>query len=233
VNGLPFIQLVILIKIFQTGPLPGQQSAHQSDVQPAASRVSSVNPGKAMNEFSSEEVTRFYKLNVSIFFSLASEAFEGARKLAELNLQAARAVLAESTARVQELKPDAAGPDWLASSLPLAKSAAGKTLSYQQHVHDIAVATQSASAKIVDAHYDEFNRDVMARIDNWAKHARAGSEPAVVAVKSAVSTASDAAEAVRNSVRSLVEVAQANVSAMVAGASRNAASQSGGRAGKA
>ena len=177
-----------------------------------------------MKEFSSEELTQLYKSNVSIFFSLASEAFEGTRKLAELNLQAARSVLAESAARVQETKQDTAGADWLASPLRLAQSAAGKTLSYQQHVHDIAVATQAASAKIVDAQYDQFSRDVLARIDNWAKHAPAGSETAVVAVKSAVSTASNAAEMVRKSVRSLVEGAQANVSVIAAGASGNAAS---------
>ncbi|MFM0211351.1 phasin family protein [Paraburkholderia sediminicola] len=183
-----------------------------------------------MNEFSSEELMQFYKSNVSAFFSLASEAFEGVQKLAELNLQAGRSVLSESVTRLREVNPDAAGADWLVSPLRLVQSAAGKTLSYQQHVHDIAVAVQSASAKIIDAQYDQFSRDVLARIDNWAKHAPAGSETAVVAVKSAFSTASNTAETVRKSVRSVVETAQANVSAMAAGASRNVASQSGTRA---
>jgi phasin family protein len=183
-----------------------------------------------MNEFPSEDLMQFYKSNVSTFFSLANEAFEGTRKLAELNLQAGRSVLAESVARLQETKPETASADWLASPLRVAQSAAGKTLSYQQHVHDIAVATQSASAKIIDAQYNQCSRDVLARIDNWAKHAPAGSETAVVAVKSAFSTASDAAETVRKSVRSVVEAAQANVSAMAAGAGRNVAPQSGARA---
>lgn len=186
-----------------------------------------------MNEFSSEDLMQFYKSHISTFFSLASEAFEGVQKLAELNLQAGRSVLSESTARLQEVKPDTASADWLASPLLLVQSAAGKTLSYQQHVHDIAVAIQSASSKIVEAQYDQFSRDVLSRIDNWARHAPAGSETAVIALKSAFSTASDAAETVRKSVRSVVEVAQANVSAMAAGASRNAAAQPGARAGKA
>lgn len=183
-----------------------------------------------MNEFSSEDLMQFYKSNVSTFFSLANEAFEGAQKLAELNLQAARIVVEESVVRLRETKPEAAATEWLASPLHLVQSAGAKTLSYQQHVHDIAVATQSASAKIIDAQYDEFSRDVLARIDGWAKHAPAGSETAVVAVKSAFSTASNTAETVRKSVRSVVEAAQANVSAMAAGASRNVASQAGARA---
>jgi phasin family protein len=196
-------------------------------------RLLNIIPGEAMNAFSSEELMQFYKSNVSIFFSLASEAFEGAQKLAELNLQAGRSVLAESVARLHEMKPDTSSADWLASPLRLAQSAAGKTLSYQQHVNDIALEVQSASSRIVEAQYDQFSRDVQARIDNWARHAPAGSETAVIALKSAFSTASDAAETVRKSVRSVVEVAQANVSAMAARANGNAASQPGARAGKA
>jgi hypothetical protein len=51
-------------------------------------------------------------------------------------------------------------------------------------------------------------------------------------MKSALSAASDTAETVRKSVRNVVEVAQANVSAMLSGASENAMPQSKGRARK-
>ncbi|HZZ02335.1 TIGR01841 family phasin [Paraburkholderia sp.] len=183
-----------------------------------------------MNQFPSEDLMQFYKSTVSTFFSLANAAFEGAQKLAELNLQAGHTVLAENVARLRETKPDAAGAEWLASPLNVVQSAVGKTLAYQQHVNAIAVAAQSASSKIIDAQYDQFSRDVQARIDSWARHAPAGSETAVIAVKSAFSTASNTAETVRKSVRSVVEAAQANVSAMAADASRKVASQSGGRA---
>lgn len=186
-----------------------------------------------MHEFSSEDLIHLYKSNVSTFFALANVAFEGAQKLALLNLQAGRSALSESVARLQEVKPETANADWPAAPLRLIQSAADKTLSYQRHVHDIAVATQSASATIVDAQYHQFSGDVLARIDNWARQAPTGSETAVVAVTSAFSTAGNAAETVRKSVRSVVEDAQANASAVVAGASRNAASQSGGRARKA
>ena len=61
-----------------------------------------------MSAFSSDERTQFYKSTVSIFFSLVSETFEGAQKLAELNLQAGRSILAEGVAHLQEMKPDTA-----------------------------------------------------------------------------------------------------------------------------
>ncbi|CAD6516577.1 hypothetical protein LMG28727_01349 [Paraburkholderia kirstenboschensis] len=185
-----------------------------------------------MNAFSCDELMQCYKSNVFTSFSLAIEAFEGVLKLAGLNLQAGRSVLSKGTARLQDINPDAAGAEWLASPMRLAQSAVVKTLSYQQQVHDIVVTTQSASAKIIDVYCDQFSRDALARIGNWAKHAPAGPETPAVTMKSALSTASDRAETVRKSVRSVVEVAQANVSAMLTGASENAASPSNERAKK-
>jgi hypothetical protein len=60
--------------------------------------VSKIHSGEAMNDLSSEYLLEVYRTNVSIFFSLATEAFEVARKLADLNLQAGRIMLAESAA---------------------------------------------------------------------------------------------------------------------------------------
>lgn len=183
-----------------------------------------------MNEFSSDDLMQFYGSNVSTFFTLANEAFAGVQKLAELNLQAGRSVLAESVARLQEVSPDTASADWLASPVRVAQAAAAMTLSYQQQVREIAVAVQSASAQVIDAQFDQFNRDVLARIDNWAKHAPAGSEAAVVAVKAAFSTAGNSAQAVqaaRKLVHSVVAAAQANVSAIAAVAGPKPVSRSG------
>jgi phasin family protein len=185
-----------------------------------------------MNAFSCEELMQCFKWNVSASFSLAIKAFEGVQKLAGLNLEAGRSVLSEGAARLQDINPDAAGAEWLASPLRLAQSAVVKTLSYQQHVHDIVVATQSASAKIIDVYCNQFSRDALVCIGNRAMHAPAGPETPAITMKSALSTASDTAETVRKSVRSVVEVAQATVSAMLTGASENAASQSDERARK-
>jgi phasin family protein len=117
---------------FKAKTLPDRQSAING-AQPAERSISNINPGATMSAFSSDERTQFYKSTVSIFFSLVSETFEGAQKLAELNLQAGRSILAEGVAHLQEMKPDTASTNWLASPLRLLQSAAEKTLSYQLH----------------------------------------------------------------------------------------------------
>ncbi|WP_296650314.1 TIGR01841 family phasin [Paraburkholderia sp.] len=190
-------------------------------------RVVATNiPGEEINVFSSKDLMQFYGANISLFISLACEASDGVQKLAELNLQAAHSVLADSVARLREMQSDAATVDWPGSPLRLAQFAVGKSLSYQLHAYDIAIATETASAKIIDAHYDQFARDLLARVESWATQTPTGSETTFIAVKSAFSTASDAAETMRKSVRSVVEGMQANVSAMIAGASRTVTSHS-------
>ncbi len=169
---------------------------------------------------------QFYGANTSLFISLACAASDGVQKLAELNLQAAHAVLADSVARLREIQSDAATVDWPGSPLRLAQSAIGKSLSYQLRAHDIAITTETAAAKIIDAHYDQFARDLLACVESWAKQTPTGSESTFITMKSAFSTASNAAETMRKSVRSVVEGMQANVSAMIAGAGSTVASHS-------
>lgn len=182
-----------------------------------------------MNAFPSDDLFQLHKSHALTLFALAGEAFQGFQRIAELNLRVGRSVLAESGTRLQEMKPDTTRTDWLANPSRFAQSAGEKVQSYQRHIGDIAAATQSGLAKIADAHYEQFTRDAQTCIDNWVKHAPAGSEAAAIALKSAFSTANSTAETVRKSVQSAMEVAQGNVAVLAARASGQAAAQSGAR----
>ena len=74
-----------------------------------------------MNHLSSDYFLGLYRTNVTVCFSLASEALETARKLTDLNLQIARIALAESTAWAREMT---SGPAASNSSATAAKTAA-------------------------------------------------------------------------------------------------------------
>ncbi|WP_168787396.1 TIGR01841 family phasin [Paraburkholderia aromaticivorans] len=180
-----------------------------------------------MNGFPSDDLFQIHKSNALTLFALAGEAFQGFQKIAELNLQIRRSVLAESGTRLQEMKADTTRTDWLASMSRFAQSAGEKALPYQRDFVDIAASTRSGLAKIADAHYEQLTRDAQTRIDNWVRHAPAGSEAAAIALKSTFSTAGSTAETVRKTVQSAIEVAQGNVSVLAARASGQAAPQSG------
>lgn len=80
-----------------------------------------------MKDLSSEYLLEFYRANMSIFFSFASEALEGARKLADVNLQARRIMLAESVACLREMWPDAAASETAAVAVKSALSTSSDT----------------------------------------------------------------------------------------------------------
>jgi len=117
-----------------------------------------------MNALLSDDPFQFNKSNALIFFALAGEAFQGFQKLAELNLQVGREVLAESGARLREMNPDTIRMDWQALPSPcFAQSAGEKALSYQRHIGEIAAETQAGLAKIAAAQQEQFTRAVQIR----------------------------------------------------------------------
>ncbi|HKR39596.1 MAG TPA: TIGR01841 family phasin [Paraburkholderia sp.] len=182
-----------------------------------------------MNDFQSDDIFDVYKSNALTLFALAGEALQGFGKLAELNLQVGRAILAESGEGLQQMTPGTSRMDWLAFPSHFAQSAGGKALSYQRHIGDIAASTRSGWMKIATAHHEQLSRDMQARIDHWVRHAPVGSQAAAIALKSALSTASRAAEATRKSVQGAIEMAQRNVSVLATPASGQAVLQAGGR----
>ena len=182
-----------------------------------------------MNIFQSDDVFDFHKSNASILFALAGEAILDFQGFIELNLQAGRAILAESSESLQQMTPETSPTDWLAFSSHLLQSAGEKALSYQRHIGDIAASTRSGWMKIATAHHEQLSRDMQARIDHWVRHAPAGSQAVTVALKSALSTAGSAAEATCRSVQGAIEVVQRNVSVLATPASGQTVLPAGGR----
>ena len=179
-----------------------------------------------MNVFQSDDVFDFHKSNASILFALAGEAILDFQGFVELNLQAGRAILAESSESLQQMTPETSPTDWLAFSSHLLQSAGEKALSYQRHIGDIAAATRSRWARIAVARHEQFSRDAQTCIDHWVRHAPAGSEAVAIGLRSALSTAGSAAGANCRSVKGAIE-ATPNVSVAATRATGQAALQAG------
>lgn len=97
-----------------------------------------------MTDLSSDYLLEVYRTNVSIFFSLASEAFDAARKLADLNLQVGRIMLAESVVYLREMKLDAAASETAAVAAKSAFSTASETAeTVRKSVRSVLEAAQA------------------------------------------------------------------------------------------
>ena len=169
---------------------------------------------------SSEQLIEMHKAALETLQAVAMKSVEGFEKLVELNLQAAKAQLEESTEQAKALF-DLKEPKAFAEfSTAGAQPAADKMVAYAKHVYEIANSTGNDIAKIFEKQFAESNKQFHAAIDSMAKTAPAGTEGMVTFVKSAVSAANSAYDQVNKATKQVVELAEANLAAATKAAPR-------------
>ncbi|MFC5431742.1 phasin family protein [Paraburkholderia denitrificans] len=160
-----------------------------------------------------EQFAATQKANLEVFFGLSNKAFEGAAKLAELNLQTARAAFAQSQEHAHAALSAKDPQGFFALQAGFAQPAVEKALEYGRAVYDIVSATQSEITRAAEAQLAQQQRAVQALVEDAAKNAPAGSESAVAAIKSAFNAASTAYETVNKATKEAVEIAESNFQA--------------------
>jgi phasin family protein len=104
-----------------------------------------------MNAFTNEHFAAVQQKQLAAISAWGNATIEAVRRLTELNLQTARAVMAEQRERVTAL---ATGQDWrevYAAQGNGAQPATDKAMSYARHVQEIAADAQSEYQKLWEA----------------------------------------------------------------------------------
>lgn len=158
-----------------------------------------------------EQIIASRTTGVETLLALADKAFEGTKKLTELNVLTAKTLLGEAqeTATAALAAKDA--QEFLALQTGLLQPAVEKATAYSRHVYEIVAATSAEFTKMVEAAVAEANKAMMAAVEAAAKNAPAGSEQAVALVKSAVESASSAYEGLQKAAKQATETAVANL----------------------
>ncbi|HMN20546.1 MAG TPA: TIGR01841 family phasin [Ottowia sp.] len=164
------------------------------------------------------------KANLDTLNGLTNKAFEGVEKLVELNLQAAKAALAESQEHANALLSVRDAQELLALQASMLQPLAEKTAAYSRHLYDIAAGTTSEFSKTFEAKVAESQAQFANMVDTAAKNAPAGSDTAVAMMKSAVAAANNAFESVQKAVKQATDMAEANFNAVAASATNVAKS---------
>lgn len=160
-----------------------------------------------------EQFAATQKASLEALFGLTSKAFEGAIKLAELNIQTARANFAEGQEQAQAALSAKDPQGLFALQAGYAQPAAEKALAYGRTVYDIISATQSEFTRAAEAHFEQQQRAVQSLVEAAAKNAPAGSESAVAAIKSVFNATNTAYETVNKAAKQAVELAESNFQA--------------------
>lgn len=162
---------------------------------------------------SPDQFLQVHKAAFETFQTVALKSVESFEKFAELNIQATKASISESTEQFKALS-GAKDPKAFAELLTAsAQPTADKITAYAKHVYDIANETGTEIAKLLEKQFAEGNKQLNTAIDSLAKNAPAGSEGVITFVKSAVSAANNAFDQVNKATRQAVEMAEANMAA--------------------
>lgn len=151
----------------------------------------------------------------ALLSSLTSKTFEGVEKLVDLNINAARATLEESSAVARQLLSAKDPQEFFSVTAAQAQPTAEKALSYSRQLASIATGTGAEFSKAAESQIVEANRKVISLVDEVSKNAPAGSESFVAAVKTAISNANAGYEQFSKTTKQAVEAMETNMNAAV------------------
>ncbi|MYM38515.1 phasin family protein [Duganella qianjiadongensis] len=156
-----------------------------------------------------------FESQFAIFSTLTNKAFEGVEKFVDLNLNAAKASLEESSATAKQLLAAKDPQEFFSLATAQAQPAAEKTLAYGRHLASIASTTGAEFSKAAETQIAETNRKVISLVDEVSKNAPAGTENAVAAFKSAIGNANAGYEQFAKTAKQAVESLESNLNQAV------------------
>ncbi|OGA25913.1 MAG: hypothetical protein A3I02_01160 [Betaproteobacteria bacterium RIFCSPLOWO2_02_FULL_67_26] len=161
-----------------------------------------------------EQLVAFNKANLEAAMKFAGVALNGAERILDLQLKAAKTAFADS---VENAKTIAAVKDLqqlAALKESLAQPSIDKATAYAKSVYDVTTATQAEMSKLVEEQISDFNKQVVTVLDKMVKTAPAGSEVGIAALKSGIAAVNSAYDNVSKVAKQFAEATQSNIEAV-------------------
>jgi phasin family protein len=160
-----------------------------------------------------QDLLALNKANLETTLSLANAVLKGAERLAALQINAAKELLADN-AKIARNLTSIKDASELITLRPAVEPLVERAIGYSRGVYEVATETQAEIAKLLEARLKEIGATVNEAVANAAKNAPAGSDVAVAAVKSAMAAASSAYENIQKITGQVQQITEANVAAM-------------------
>ena len=161
-----------------------------------------------------EQLIALNKANLEAAARFAGVALQGAERLVDLQLKAAKEAFADGIENAKALA-SVKDPRELASFREsFTQPRLDKATALARSFYDVAAATQAEFGKLVEAQVAEFNRQVVAILDGIVKNAPAGSDLGIAAMKSAIAAANTAYDSLSKAAKQMTEATQSNLQAV-------------------
>ena len=169
-----------------------------------------------------EQFAEISKANVAQATKFAALSFENAEKLVKFNLGAAKAALAQSVESAQAVAAVKDVQDLIALRTKLAEAQVQTAVGYSRHLYELATEAQAGYSALAEEAFGSYTKGMAAWVDRASKSAPAGSDVAVNAFKSTIAATTAAFDQFQKASKQVVSLADANVRAAAATASKAA-----------
>lgn len=160
-----------------------------------------------------EQFAASNKAAVDSLLAVANTALATAERIAALNLGAARTALEDSAAATKAVLAVKNPNEAAALQSSMVQPAVEKAVSYSRSLYEISSDSQQQLAKMLEAQFADFQKQVAGLVEQAAKAAPAGSEGIVAAMQSAIAAANSAFGNMTTMTKQFAETAQANMAA--------------------
>lgn len=157
-----------------------------------------------------EQLVALNKANLEVAMKFAGVAIQGAERIMELQMKAAKSAFSDSVVSAKAIASVKDVQQLAALKDELAQPAFEKATAYAKSVYDVTTATQAELGKLVEEQIAEYNKQVVATLDKLAKTAPAGSEVGIAAIKSSIAAVNSAYENLSKVAKQYTEATQTN-----------------------
>lgn len=161
-----------------------------------------------------EQLVAMNKANLEIAMKFASVALQGAERMLDLQLKAAKTAFADGVENAKAIASIKDVEQLASLKDDLAQPAIEKATAYARGVYDVATATQAEFGKLIEAQVAEYNKQVVATLDRIVKTAPAGSEVGIAALKSGIAAVNSVYDNMSKVAKQFTEVTQSNFEAV-------------------
>jgi len=161
-----------------------------------------------------EQLTALNKANLEIAKRFAGVALEGAERMLDLQLKAAKSAFADGVETAKVLASVKDIQQFAALKDDLAQPAVEKATAYAKSVYDVAAATQAEYGKLFEEQVSAFNKQMVTALDKMVQNAPAGSEVGVAAFKSAIAAVNASYDNLSKAGKQFAEAGKSNLDAV-------------------
>jgi phasin family protein len=158
-----------------------------------------------------EQLIALNKANIETALRFAGVYIEGAERLMDLQIRAAKSVLADSFQSARALASVRDLDQFAALKDTVVQPSFEKATAYAKEVYDVATATQADVGRLVEEQVAEFNKQLVTALDQLVKSAPAGSEVGIAAMKSTLAAVNSGFDNLTKAAKQLGEVTQSNL----------------------